>query len=237
MSSMSSQQSDIFPPKFKSLLIFLLKCTSDIPKHLKVGVVDDRCLEHRKPPRRAAALNGGNNREEAALNCPLLRYEDMSSYRTRIVEAIVNLKARSPGSNSLTIKKCVRANMPADEEWTNSVFLNALKKMVADGDLVQTEDHYMFSQKFWEEKVQKSAGASKDAAAVSSSRLWTLKRKIDINVSSEPTQGVYVPRSCGACEFYPVKRERIFLPRTEYIYHVMVDIEENRQCDYGHCDD
>ncbi|EJK65506.1 hypothetical protein THAOC_13623, partial [Thalassiosira oceanica] len=89
----------------------------------------------------------------------------------------------------------------------------------------------------WEEKVQKSAGASKDAAAVSSSRLWTLKRKIDINVSSEPTQGVYVPRSCGACEFYPVKRERIFLPRTEYIYHVMVDIEENRQCDYGHCDD
>ncbi|EJK45461.1 hypothetical protein THAOC_35922, partial [Thalassiosira oceanica] len=109
-----------------------------------------------------------------------------TNYRTRIVEAIVKLKARSPGSNSLTIKECVRAYMPADEEWTNSVFLNALKMMVTDGDLVQTGDRYMFSQEFWEENIQKkSAGARMDA---------------------------------------------------EYIYNVMIDVEEYRMCDYGLCD-
>ena len=104
----------------------------------------------------------------------------MSSYRARIVEAIANLKARSPGSTALAIKRCVRANMPADEEWTNSVFLNALKKMVADGDLVQTDDNYMFSQKFLEKSIQKkSASADTDTAAVSSSSRWVLKRTID----------------------------------------------------------
>jgi len=91
------------------------------------------------------------------------------SYRTRIAEAIANLKGRSPGSTDLAIKKCVRACMPADEEWKNSVFLNALKKMVSDGDLVQTDDRYMFSQKFWEENIQKkSAGARKDVAVSTS---------------------------------------------------------------------
>ena len=87
----------------------------------------------------------------------------MSSYRTRIAEAIADLKDRSPGSTSRTIKKCVQTNMPADEEWKKSMFLKGLKKMVADGDLVQTDDYYMFSRKFLEEK-KKSAGAPNDAA-------------------------------------------------------------------------
>ena len=56
-------------------------------------------------------------------------------------------------------------------------------------------------------------------------------------------QDVYVPRSCDECEFYN-RGKRIFLPHTElgdlvdeYIHNVMVDVEENRQCDYGHLDD
>ena len=64
-----------------------------------------------------------------------------------------------------------------------------------------------------------------------------------MNDSSERTQGVYVTRSCDECEFYQ-ERERIFLPRTElgdlvdeYIYWVMCEVEEFRQCDFGHCDD
>ena len=66
------------------------------------------------------------------------------SYKAGIIAAITELKDRT-GSSSIAIKKHMQANLPADKKWLNGMFLNALKKTVADGDLVQIKSSYKLS--------------------------------------------------------------------------------------------
>ncbi|KAL7544149.1 hypothetical protein ACHAWF_007537 [Thalassiosira exigua] len=61
------------------------------------------------------------------------------SYKAGIIKAITELKDRTD-SSSVVIKKHMQAAMPADKKWLNATFLSALKKAVADGDLVQVKN-------------------------------------------------------------------------------------------------
>ena len=81
------------------------------------------------------------------------------SYKAGIVAAITELKDRT-GSSSIAIKKHMQANLPADKKWMNATFLAALKKAVADGDLVQTKNSYKLSADF---KKKAAKGAKKAA--------------------------------------------------------------------------
>ena len=69
------------------------------------------------------------------------------SYKAGIVAAITELKDRT-GSSSIAIKKHMQANLSKDKKWMNATFLSALKKMVADGDLVQNKNSYKLSADF-----------------------------------------------------------------------------------------
>eukprot|EP00571_Detonula_confervacea_P016055 CAMPEP_0172307910 /NCGR_PEP_ID=MMETSP1058-20130122/8667_1 /TAXON_ID=83371 /ORGANISM="Detonula confervacea, Strain CCMP 353" /LENGTH=638 /DNA_ID=CAMNT_0013020217 /DNA_START=36 /DNA_END=1952 /DNA_ORIENTATION=+ len=66
------------------------------------------------------------------------------AYRAGIIAAITELKDRT-GSSSITIKKHMQANLPANKKWLNGMFLNALKKAVADGVLAQVKASYKLS--------------------------------------------------------------------------------------------
>ena len=66
------------------------------------------------------------------------------SYKAGIFAAITELKDRT-GSSSIAIKKHMQANLPSDKKWTNGMYLKALKKAVADGELVQTKGSYKLS--------------------------------------------------------------------------------------------
>ena len=72
------------------------------------------------------------------------------SYSAGIIAAIANLKDHT-GSSSIAIKKTMQASMPKDKKWMNATFLAALKKMVADGTLVQNNASYKLSPKKKEE--------------------------------------------------------------------------------------
>ena len=82
------------------------------------------------------------------------------SYKSGIIAAITELKDRT-GSSSIAIKKHMQANLPADKKWLNGMFLNALKKAVADGDLVQVKNSYKLSADY----KKKAAAASKPKKA------------------------------------------------------------------------
>ena len=77
------------------------------------------------------------------------------SYKAGIVTAITELKDRT-GSSSIAIKKHMQANLPKDKKWMNATYLAALKKMVADGDLVQNKASYKLSAEF-KKKASKSS--------------------------------------------------------------------------------
>ncbi len=82
------------------------------------------------------------------------------SYKAGIVAAITELKDRT-GSSSIAIKKHMQANLPKDKKWLNGMFLNALKKAVADGDLMQIKSSYKLSADY----KKKAAAASKPKKA------------------------------------------------------------------------
>ena len=63
------------------------------------------------------------------------------SYKAGIITAITGLKDRT-GSSSIAIKKSMQASLPTDKKWLNTMFLGALKKMVADGILLKIKDSY-----------------------------------------------------------------------------------------------
>ena len=69
-------------------------------------------------------------------------------YKTLIVEAIEKLKDYQTGSSLSAIKKHAQASIPDGKIWRDSVFLRTINGMVQKGDLIHTEDHYKFSQKF-----------------------------------------------------------------------------------------
>ena len=78
------------------------------------------------------------------------------SYKAGIFAAVAELKDRT-GSSSIAIKKHMQANLPKDKKWLNGMFLNALKKAVADGDLVQVKGSYKLSPEY----KKKAAAAAK----------------------------------------------------------------------------
>ena len=82
------------------------------------------------------------------------------SYEAGIITAITELKDRT-GSSSIAIKKHMQANLPAVKKWLNATFLSALKKMVADGDLVQLKASYKISADY----KKKAAASSKPKKA------------------------------------------------------------------------
>ena len=87
------------------------------------------------------------------------------SYKAGIITAITELNDRSrSGSSSAAIKKHMQANLASDKKWLNKQFLNALKKMVADGDLVQTKNSYKFSADYKKAAKKKQGGKKKKAA-------------------------------------------------------------------------
>ena len=83
------------------------------------------------------------------------------SYKAGIFAAITELKDRT-GSSSIAIKKHMQANLPADKKWMNATFLSALKKAVADGDLVQTKASYKLSPAY-KAKAKKASKPKKAA--------------------------------------------------------------------------
>merc|ERR1712032_1290303 len=78
------------------------------------------------------------------------------SYKAGIIAAITELKDRT-GSSSIAIKKHMQANLPKDKKWLNGMFLNALKKAVADGDLTKVKGSYKLSAAY----KAKAAAAAK----------------------------------------------------------------------------
>ena len=85
------------------------------------------------------------------------------SYKAGIVTAITELKDRT-GSSSIAIKKHMQANLPKDKKWMNATYLAALKKMVADGDLVQNKNSYKLSADFKKKSSKKKAAPKKKSA-------------------------------------------------------------------------
>ena len=84
------------------------------------------------------------------------------SYSAGIIAAITGLKDRT-GSSSIAIKKTMQASMPKDKKWMNATFLAALKKMVADGVLIQNKGSYKLGAKA-KKAPKKKATAPKKAA-------------------------------------------------------------------------
>ena len=85
------------------------------------------------------------------------------SYKAGIFAAITELKDCT-GSSSIAIKKHMQANLPADKKWLNGVFLNTLKKAVADGYPVQVKASYKLSPEY---KKKAAAAAKPKKKAVS----------------------------------------------------------------------
>ena len=85
------------------------------------------------------------------------------SYAAGIITAITGLKDRT-GSSSIAIKKTMQASMPKDKKWMNAAFLAALKKMVADGVLVQNKSSYKLGAKAKKAPKKKAAAPKKKSA-------------------------------------------------------------------------
>ena len=85
------------------------------------------------------------------------------SYAAGIITAISGLKDRT-GSSSIAIKKTMQASMPKDKKWMNATFLAALKKMVADGVLVQNKSSYKLGAKAKQAPKKKAAAPKKKSA-------------------------------------------------------------------------
>jgi hypothetical protein len=134
---------------------------------------------------RVAALNSSLDLRPLAHACALIAYRlihsltcDLSvdhlvfadqsfiiitmSYAAGIIAAITGLKDRT-GSSSIAIKKTMQASMPKDKKWMNATFLAALKKMVADGVLVQNKGSYKLGAKAKKAPKKKAAAPKKSA--------------------------------------------------------------------------
>ena len=70
----------------------------------------------------------------------------------------------------------MQAILPADKKWLNGMFLEALKKAVADGNLIQAEDAYRISAN--NKKDAKAASKPKNVAVLK--KKATHKEKADL---------------------------------------------------------
>ena len=87
------------------------------------------------------------------------------SYKAGIFDAISALKDRT-GSSSIAIKKHMQANLPKDKKWMNGMYLKALNKAVADGELTKNKGSFKLSAatKAAASKKSKPAATKKNAA-------------------------------------------------------------------------
>jgi histone H1/5 len=81
------------------------------------------------------------------------------SCKAGIVTTITGLKDHT-GSSFIAIKKLMQAILPPNKKWLNAMFLGALKKMVADGILVNVKDSYKISADY-KKKASKPKNAPK----------------------------------------------------------------------------
>merc|ERR1711934_957618 len=99
------------------------------------------------------------------------------------------LKDRT-GSSSIAIKKHMQANLPKDKKWLNTTFLTALKKAVANGDLVQVKGSYKLSPDFKKKEIAaakpKKKPAPKKKAAPKKKKTAPKKKKTAPKKKSAP---------------------------------------------------
>lgn len=78
------------------------------------------------------------------------------SYKAGIFDAISALNDCT-GSSSIAIKKHMQANLPEDKKWMNTVYLKALNKAVANGELIKNKRSFKLST-----ATSKSAATKKE---------------------------------------------------------------------------
>ena len=78
------------------------------------------------------------------------------NYKAGILHVISSLNDRN-GSSSIAIKKHMQTGLPKDIKFDIKRFLEALKKAVADGDLVQVKNFYKLSAEYKEKETKTNA--------------------------------------------------------------------------------
>ena len=135
------------------------------------------------------------------------------SYKAGIFEAITTLKDRT-GSSSIAIKKHMQANLPKDKKWMNATYLAALKKMVADGDLVQNKNSYKLSADFKKKasKPKKKAAPKKKSAPKKKAAPKKKSAPKKKAVSSLSVSLFYVSPIWYVIHFPPYSTYHLFIP-------------------------
>ena len=119
------------------------------------------------------------------------------SYKEGIIGAITALGDRT-GSSSIAIKKHMQANLPADKKWLNGMFLKALKKAVADGDLTQVKSSYKLSAAFKAKAKKKSAPKKKAAPKKAAPKKKTAPKKKAVSIIYFPSNN-FISRRIWFC--------------------------------------
>mmetsp|Transcript_11375 Transcript_11375/g.16502 ORF Transcript_11375/g.16502 Transcript_11375/m.16502 type:complete len:209 (+) Transcript_11375:129-755(+) len=84
----------------------------------------------------------------------------MMLYRAEIIKAIESLKDHIVGSNLAAIQKHVKASIPSDAKWSNTLFLTALWALVDKGDVIQVNDTtYKLSSEYKTKKTDEIRAA------------------------------------------------------------------------------
>jgi histone H1/5 len=122
------------------------------------------------------------------------------SYKAEIVKAITALKDRN-GSSSIAIKKHMQANLPADKKWLNTMFLNALKKAVADGVLTKVKSSYKLSADFKKAASKPKKVAPKKKSAPKK-KAATKEKTAPKKKSAPKKKAVSVRLRCPICNVF-----------------------------------
>jgi len=94
------------------------------------------------------------------------------SYKAGIFDAISALK--DTGSSSIAIKKHMQTNLPKDKKWMNAMYLKALNKAVANGELTKNKGSFNLSatkKKSKRTTTKRRAAPKKNAASKSKTYL------------------------------------------------------------------
>jgi hypothetical protein len=84
------------------------------------------------------------------------------TYKSLIIESINELNDRK-GSSMIAIKKLVQEKLSKDKKWQNATFLAALRRGVANGDLVQVKNSYKLSAEFKKKASAKEVATKENA--------------------------------------------------------------------------
>mmetsp|Transcript_42068 Transcript_42068/g.75860 ORF Transcript_42068/g.75860 Transcript_42068/m.75860 type:complete len:299 (-) Transcript_42068:1879-2775(-) len=116
------------------------------------------------------------------------------AYKAGIITAITHLNDRT-GSSIHGIKKQMQANIPATKKWLNGMFLNALKRMVLKGDLVQIKSSYKLSADL-KAKVKESNKKTNTNVGIASNSVQQQPARCAARVSLSPVPATaYAPET------------------------------------------